>query len=288
MADTTSSAIPHEISTYDLFHYIPNLPLAVVGTVVFGLFFLYLTARVYMTKSPRFLYILPGTAICECIGYAVRVQCHSKTTIPTYAVMTLFLLLPPNALALVNYKCAGEIIRLSNVEAKFFFLKPKFVTWFFFSSDVFAFLMQSTGGGMQSTGDPSLSSTGSAITLIGLAVQLLFFACFAFIAFYLHHSHKYNYHIDGQVSPKKHLSYCLYITIVLLYIRSIYRIAEYATGYGGSIARLEWAFYVFDSLIILLCFISYSVLYIGNYLPKRGSEEHNATRKRARTLCCTI
>jgi hypothetical protein len=255
--------------TMRFFHYIPSLPLAVVGIVVFALFTVYLAFRVYKSNSSRFLYILAFTALAECIGYILRLLCVNSTTLMKYAIMSLFLLLPPNALALVNYKAVGEIIRLSDIKADKFYLRPKFVTWFFFGSDIFAFLMQGSGGGLQAGGNIDMSNIGKTITLIGLAVQLFFFAFFAYVTFYVHHNAKYQYHVEGQINPKNKLIKCLYVTIALIYIRSIYRIAEYATGYDGVIASTEWAFYVFDSLVIALSFLVYSIFFIGNYLPKR-------------------
>ncbi|KAI8357295.1 RTA1 like protein-domain-containing protein [Blakeslea trispora] len=278
MADA-SYGIPFKLRPIDLFHYIPNLPLAIVCTILFSVFFFYLTYRVKRSRSPRFLYILGATSLMECIGFAIRIKVRSEISIGSYAIMTLLLLLPPNALALVNYKCAGEIIRLSNANPKYFFLKPKFVTWFFFASDVFAFVMQGAGGGLQATGDVDLSKMGSKITLIGLAVQLLFFGSFAVITVYLDRKPEYDYKIEGQDQPKKKLILCLYITTALLYIRAIYRIVEYAGGYDGPVASAEWAFYVFDSLVLLLSFLCYSVLYIGKYLPKRGDEYHSSVRQ---------
>jgi hypothetical protein len=252
-----------------LFHYIPNKPLAIVGLVVFGLFAIFLSFRVYISKSAQFIYILPITALMECLGYLIRIMCSNNTTLGTYIGMTMFLLLSPNALALVNYKAVGEIIRLSNVQSSRFFLRPKFVTWFFFSSDVFAFFMQGAGGGLQTSA--SSSNIGIAITLVGLSLQLVFFACFALITIHVHRNPSYNYHIEGQPNAKGRLVTCLYITLALLYVRSIYRVAEYATGFGGPVASAEWAFYVFDGLVIALSFVVYSFLFMGNYLPKRGA-----------------
>jgi hypothetical protein len=270
---------PAEIEhTMLLFHYIPNLPLAIVGIAVFALFAIYLFARVYMSKAPRFLYILAFTALAESLGYIFRVLCYESTTLIKYVIMTFFLLLPPNALALVNYKAVGEIIRLSNVKADKFYLRPKFVTWFFFGSDIFAFFMQGGGGGLQSTGNPGMSNIGKTITLIGLAVQLFFFAFFAYVTSFVHRNPKYQYYVEGQTNPKNKLIRCLYVTIALIYIRSIYRIAEYSTNFDGVIASAEWAFYVFDSLVIALSFLVYSVFFIGNYLPKRINGD--ATRVR--------
>jgi hypothetical protein len=260
-----------------LFHYIPSLGAAIAGLAVYAIFTLYLTIRIYISKSPKFLYILAFTAPMEVIGFAVRILCHHFTDLGRYIGMTLFLLLAPNALALVNYKAVGEIIRLSNVETNRFYLKTKFVTWFFFSSDIFSFVLQGAGGGLQSTG-PRLNSIGVAITPVGLSLQLFFFACFAGITVYIHRNPAYQYHVEGEPNAKRKLIICLYITIALLYIRSIYRVAEYGTGYGGPIARLEWAFYVFDTIVIAISFVVYCVFFIGSYLPKHNSIDNVASQ----------
>lgn len=248
------------------YHYYPNKPLCIASLVVYAVFCVFLTFRVWQTKSAKFLYILAFTALMEVIGYAVRLLCISFTDMGRYIGTTLFLLLAPNALALVNYKAVGEIIRLSNVETDRFFLKAKFVTWFFFGSDIFSFVLQGAGGGLQTI--QKYMNTGRAITLVGLTLQLLFFASFAGITVYVHRNPKYNYYVEGQPNAKRNLIRVLYITIVLLYIRSIYRVAEYASGYDGPIAILEWAFYVFDTLVIAISFVFYCVFFIGCYLPK--------------------
>ncbi|GAA5813078.1 hypothetical protein MFLAVUS_006545 [Mucor flavus] len=261
---------PSQDSTNRFFFYNPSLPLAVIGLIVFALFSVFLFIRIYRSNSRKFLYILPITALMEAIGYLIRALCSTgETTIGKYIGMTFFLLLPPNALALVNYKCLGEVIRLSNVQSRLFFLRPKFVTWFFFSSDVFAFLLQGSGGGLQVTDNAAM---GKTIALIGLAVQLVFFGSFAFITIYVHRSPRYSYTVDGQTNAKKCMVRSLYITLFFLYIRSIYRVAEYAGGRDGPVATSEWAFYVFDGLAIALSFVGYCVYFMGDYLPKRGEE----------------
>lgn len=262
--------------TLDIFHYIPNKPVAIVSLIVYIGFMLYLGYRVYKTNSRRFLYILSFTAFMEVVGYLLRILCADFTTIPKYAIMQLFLLLAPNALALVNYKTVGEMIRLSNVEKSPFYLRPKFVTWFFFASDIFSFLLQGSGGGLQASGGES-ANMGKTLTLVGLFIQLAFLAFFAVITVYVSRNDKYVFHVEGQQNPKRKLVICMLSTLVLIYIRSIYRVIEYATGYDGPVATLEWAFYVFDTLAIGICFVIYIFYFIGHYLPKRGSSQQIPT-----------
>lgn len=267
---------PTDDKTLRFFHYYPNKPLAIVGAVVFVLFAVYVSYRIIKTKSRAFLYILPITAAMECIGYILRYLCAERTTLMRFAISNLFLLLPPNALALVNYKAAGEIIRLSNAPPTRFYLRPKFVTWFFFWSDIFVFFLQGGGGGLQVT---SSANIGRIMTIAGLAIQLFFLACYGYILIHIGRNSAFNYRTQGQTNPKKPLVRCLFITLVLLYIRSVYRFAEYAAGYDGPIATAEWAFYVFDGLVIASMFVVYCVMFIGDYLPKRGEVEDMSAMK---------
>lgn len=278
------------------FHYIPMdvLPQVAIGLfIVLAVLFSY---RIFKNKDGKWLYILPGTAIAEAIGYVFRLLCRTETTLMKYVVMNLFLLLSPNALALVNYKALAKIVqektasssssnsienganqtssspKMSNKQNNNnnsselsskkdpFWLRPKFITWFFFASDVFSFLLQGSGGGLQATGKNEL---GQAIVLFGLGIQLFFLACFTVIAIIIYRRPTFDYQLIDIRSmmavpnPKKKIMTCLFITTALLYVRSIYRFAEYATGYDGPIARREWAFLVFDFEFMAACFIVY-------------------------------
>ncbi|SAM09813.1 hypothetical protein [Absidia glauca] len=263
------------------FHYEPINGAPEAFLVVFAIITALFIHRIIKSQSGKWLYILPGTALAEMIGYGFRTACVFETTLGMYIGMNFLLLVAPNALALVNYKTLGNVIAAktptftsTDMEGQHgvikdpFWLRPKFVTWFFFWSDIFAFFMQGSGGGLQATA--SSQKLGQVITLIGLCVQLFFFAAFTAIAIYVYRSHHYDYQLlamNTHHNPKKRVMTCLFVTIVLLYVRSIYRVAEYATGYDGPIATAEWAFYVFDSAVIVTCFLVYYIWFVGDHLP---------------------
>jgi hypothetical protein len=106
-----------------------------------------------------------------------------------------------------------------------------------------------------------------------LLSNCLFFASFADITAHVHCNPEYQYQIQGQTNPKGKLARCLYIALILLSIRSIYRVEEYVGGFDNPIASAEWTFYVFDTLAITIDFVVYSVFFIGNYLPKHNEED---------------
>ncbi|KAJ1941871.1 hypothetical protein FBU59_003375 [Linderina macrospora] len=187
--------------------------------------------------------------------------------------MTLFLLLPPNALALLNYKTLGETVRLSNTQPRHFWLKPRFVTWFFFTSDVFSFLLQA-GGVALSTRD-GMREVAKKTILCGLAVQLLFFGAFFLIAMYVRNCAYYvvakgPHDVDG-IQAKARLMRTILSTTLLLYGRSVYRVIEFAGGYGSKVYGTEWMFYAFDTVIIMICFAVYIQSYLGHHFNGRSA-----------------
>ncbi|KAI9503873.1 hypothetical protein GGI25_005652 [Coemansia spiralis] len=252
--------------------YFTYYPANVYPEVSLGVYFVVGTILMVQTIRARaagWVFILAGTAYAEFLGYVFRTVCVYNTTFAMYVVMTLFLLLPPNALALANYKTVGEIIKHNpNVATQRFWLRPRFVNWFYFSSDLFSILMQGAGGGMMTK--MSSRDAGKTIVLIGLTVQLFFFACFLVTAVFVWRR-PYEVYAGNSSTPQAAKNRVLGVvsaTTVILYMRSIYRIAEFADGYGGKIYRAEWAFYVFDTILVFLAFVVYIVVFIGHNFPR--------------------
>ncbi|KAJ2565509.1 hypothetical protein IW140_005317 [Coemansia sp. RSA 1813] len=166
----------------------------------------------------------------------------------------------------------GEISRISYDPDRKFWLKPRFITWFFFGSDVFAFIIQSTGGSMTITEDTKVS--GRWICVVGLAVQLVFLLAFTLIAITVLRNPLYKVtkgpKDDDERVAKRRVMWVILGTTALLYMRSIYRLIEFVDGYGGKIYSAEWAFYVFDFVPIFLMFLIYIVFFIGYNFPRYG------------------
>ncbi|KAJ1828975.1 hypothetical protein LPJ56_000736 [Coemansia sp. RSA 2599] len=223
------------------------------------------------TDSARWFYILVGTAVAESLGYIFRSVCINHISLGLFICMNLCLLLPPNALALFNYKVLAEIARQSNVSESRFYLRPRFIVWFFFASDVFSFLLQSTGASM--TADDDMVASGRWICIGGLSIQLVFLTSFVVLVALIMRDPRYAV-LEGDKDgagkgSKMHVLWTVHATTALIYIRSIYRLVEFIDGYGGDIYSAEWAFYVFDSIMILLAFIVYIVVFLGRYFPRK-------------------
>lgn len=245
------------------FGYSPNLPLTYVSMVLFGLLFLGLCARVFLSHSRMFLLLLPLTSLLQVVGYALRYECANNPSMGLFTAMSIFLLLCANVIALVNYKTVREVIIYSGVETRFVVIGPRFAK-IFFEFNIIASILQGVGGGIQS--DPDNRVIGSHLTIAGSCIQLVTLICFLIAARYVHRSDDYHFHVHGK-DPKRKLFTVIYITTLLLCVRLVYRIASSAVGAQGAIATHEWTYYVFDALMIVLCLFFHLVLFIGNYLP---------------------
>ncbi|KAJ1731750.1 hypothetical protein LPJ61_002381 [Coemansia biformis] len=257
----------------DYFTYTPVHGPAEAAAVLFAAICVVVAVQTRKAKASRWTYILAATAAAESIGYILRAVCIEHISLALFINMNLYLLLPPNALALFNYKSLGDVVRQSGVPARRFWLRPRFITWFFFASDILSFLLQSAGASM--TAQESTVTAGRWICLVGLAIQLVFLALYLVTVAIVTRNPLYvvGKHPGAMDSAKakRRLMVIIISTTVLLYVRSIYRLIEFADGYGGKIYRAEWALYVFDTLAILAMFAVYIGLGVVRFFP-RGSE----------------
>lgn len=242
------------------FHYIPSTSLAIMSLINFDFVAVYLATRIYMSKSPNFLYILPVIAFMESTGFVYRAACIGAPSISKYIIMTIFLILPSTVLTLANYMALGKIIKLSNVQSDQFFLNPAFVTWFFFIIDIMFFWVERV---------IDQSDAVTIINIIGLSMHSVLFTCFIFLALYIRQNPDYMLVVKNQPYAKERAITVIVVTSILLFIRSVYTACLYTTGLGGVIGSTEWAFYVFDIFTVALCFALHSIFFIGDYLPKK-------------------
>ena len=139
------------------------------------------------------------------------------------------------------------------------------VAKFFFASDILCLAIQGGGAGLSSSLNSGDQNIAKALLIIGLILQLFFFTCFTAITVYINLNRKYGLRGVKEYRP---VFICLYITIALMYIRSIFRLIEFSQGWFGNIATHEAYFYVFDFLMIFLCFVVFTALHFGVHLRK--------------------
>lgn len=113
------------------------------------------------------------------------------------------------------------------------------------------------------TGTLSALTTGENIIIGGLAIQIAFFTCFVVVAGLFHFrmvrqpTHEAaNSHFRWQ----KHL-YALYGGSILIWIRCVFRLIEYAQGNDGYLISHEVYLYVFDALLMFLVMVLFALVH---------------------------
>lgn len=243
----------------------------------------------------------------QIIGYICRALAHDdKNSVPIYSIQTIMILLAPPLYAASIYMTLGRLILYLDVES----LSPiptKWLTAIFVTGDVIAFVMQAAGmslaldpspvvrtiqsitfsditagGGIMASGTVSAMNTGEHITIGGLCVQLVFFSVFIIVATIVHwrvHRNPTRKSLVASIKNWKRTSWetimvVLYVASILILVRSIFRLIEYAQGNSGYLISHEVFMYVFDSTLMFFTMLVMSIYHPSKILNSTAKSEH--------------
>ncbi|CAI4215857.1 unnamed protein product [Parascedosporium putredinis] len=236
-----------------------NAILALVGGghnfgIAFGLATLGHLFIVVRKRSWFFCAFLIG-GLLETAGYIARfVSCSDESALGPFIVQTICILVAPALFAASVYMILGRLILHLNA-ASISPISPRWLTKIFVGGDVASFLIQVFGSGMLS--NAKTTSTGQTVILIGLIVQILFFGLFMVVTVVFHRRFV-QAGMDLRREPQrrgqigwKHIIYVLYLVSGLIFVRSVFRLVEYAQGHEGALLSNEVFLYIFDSVLML-------------------------------------
>ena len=136
-----------------------------------------------------------------------------------------------------------------------------------------AYATQSTGGGMLTTAKSQDDvKRGENIILGGLGIQVLFFGAFCIVTtvFHLRIRRNPTGRSDGINTPWQPLIFVLYGASLLILVRSVFRIAEYADGSHGALQTLEYWLYIFDAVLMLAVSVMFNWLHPSYVICREG------------------
>jgi hypothetical protein len=110
------------------------------------------------------------------------------------------------------------------------------------------------GGGIMASGTIYAMHLGEHIIIGGLVVQLLFFGCFVTVGVIFHVRMRKipTTKVLSQNIPWERQLFALYGASILILVRSIFRLIEYAQGNDGYLISHEVFLYLFDSVLMVL------------------------------------
>jgi RTA1 like protein len=204
----------------------------------------------------------------EVIGYIGRVFAVNQTdALGPFVIQATFILLPPAFFAASIYMILARIIRAVDGD-HLSFINPRILTRIFVFGDLASIGVQGTTAGFSE--HENLKTIATVLVLIGLAIQLISFALFGACAIIFHKRIRRNPTARSHRVGSKWLRglYMLYAVSVLIIIRSVFRVVEYAFGTDGYPMAHEWTLFVFDSAPMTLVTVIFFSLYPSNLEQK--------------------
>ncbi|XRM37210.1 hypothetical protein ABZX51_000696 [Aspergillus tubingensis] len=257
-------------STFVLYEYDPSLAAAVIFAALFILTTGFHFYQRFRSHAKYFNPFIVG-GVFQVIGYIARAKAHfDQTSTTLYSVQTLLLLLAPTLYAASIYMVLGRIITF--LDARHLSVIPvKWLTKIFVSGDILSFILQGAGGGIMANGSTSSMKIGQWVIVVGLCVQLLFFGAFliASITFHCRINQNPTAESDKTMSSAKRclpkdwrgLLFACYFVSVLILIRSVYRLIEFAQGNSGYVISHEVFLYVLDASMMFLVMLTMNLFH---------------------------
>ncbi|KAL8658486.1 MAG: hypothetical protein Q9202_007549 [Teloschistes flavicans] len=171
----------------------------------------------------------------------------------------------------------GRMVFNFTSRARLFGIKAWRFTLYFVLLDIIAFIVQA-GGAIIASGQDKPRHTvllGLHIYMGGVGFQEFFVLVFCYIAFRF--SQQLKRENPTRLSQAQLLLYAQYAVLVLITVRIVFRLIEYASGLDSSIPNHEAYQYVFDTLPMLFALVVYNAIHPGRIMP--GQESDFPSRK---------
>ncbi|KAH7346830.1 RTA1 like protein-domain-containing protein [Rhexocercosporidium sp. MPI-PUGE-AT-0058] len=251
----------------DHIRYDPSVPAAAIfaalflGTTVFHCW------QAFKKRTFYFIPLIIGGHF-EWIGYICRIISHyNLTSMSIFIMQTLLLLLPPSLFAASIYMVLGRLILFTNGENAAP-IRANWLTKIFVIGDIFSFLVQAGGGSMMAKA--SSQNLGKNLVIIGLILQILFFGLFIITSVIFHRRMVRSPTSSSLRAPWQKYLYALYGASLLILVRSLFRIFEFAGGHNGKLMSSEVYIYVFDAVLMWGVMVVFNGVHPGEIIGRRG------------------
>ncbi len=206
-------------------------------------------------------------------GYLTRyLASNDHTNLALFVVQTLCILVAPALFAASIYMVLGRLITLVHAEA-YSPIRPTWLTKVFVVGDLLSFLIQIMGSGILSNN----FSLGKTVILVGLVVQLLFFAAFVSVAGVVFRRLARDptpmaKSMDSRSPIKagwRGVLRVVFLASALIFVRSVFRLIEFTGDQDAPMQKSEAYLYVCDSTLMFLVLAILIYFHPSEYVPNQ-------------------
>lgn len=244
-----------------IYGYLPSFALALVACILFLLSFILHATQTIRTRSWWFIPFSVGLAL-EVVGYVARSLSAKQDPyhLIYFIINYFFIVTAPVLMAAGMYTILSVLIY--RLGTKYSLMPAKAILWFFITSDVISTIVQVTGASLIGSlsakrKDPTVAND---ILLGGLAYQVFAMTAFIILA---------GIFIKRAWQPIKDSGLSVFIYVfsaatLLIYLRTVFRLAETAEGLYSSVQTHEVYFACLEFVPVAL-----AVLLVGGWHPGR-------------------
>lgn len=251
-----------------IYGYTPSFVLALLAVILFFLFFVVHLYQVSRYRSWYFTTFSVGLGF-EIVGYIARLLSAKKNpyNLIYFILQYFFVVTAPVFLAAGIYTILSALIH--RLGREYSLLNPKLILWIFITSDAIATITQISGAaliGVRQTkrADPTDANN---ILLGGLAYQV--FAIGVFVVLSAAFIFRAREKIRRNGLTKFVMAFSA--ATLLIYLRTVFRLAETAEGLGGELSTNEVYFGVLEFAPVVLAVLLLTVWHPGRCVGSKVS-----------------
>ncbi|KFY45227.1 hypothetical protein V494_01069 [Pseudogymnoascus sp. VKM F-4513 (FW-928)] len=272
-ANCTLALCPVESS---LQGYRPLFSVQIVFIALFGVSMLIHLAQGVRYRTWFFAIMMALGCIGEMVGYAGRVLLYQNPfSFDGFIIEICCITISPVFFAAAIYVSLARVANYLGPEACRFPVKA--YVWVFVPCDVVSLILQAVGGALSSSSVGS-DKSGEYITIAGLVFQVFTLTVFSVMA--LDYLFRYiKYRKLQQLDQRRILTGRLKVfgvffsaSIIFIFVRCCYRIAELGQGYSGALFHDEPLFIALESVMVTLAVFSLNIAQPGFAFQNRNQE----------------
>ncbi|PWY66716.1 RTA1 domain protein [Aspergillus heteromorphus CBS 117.55] len=255
------------------YDYCASGPAAILFSVLFGITMIaHLTQAIIYRK--RFCWVIVMGTAWECLGLIMRTYSTiNQVESNTASAGQLLVLLAPLWVNAYGYMIFGRMVYYYLPDRKIAGFRAEKLAKVFIWLDVTSFIVQATGGIMDSDFSNEMDTIGLHVYTAGIAMQEFFILCFCGLLVTFHRRMQGGGGNAERGTEWKTLAIAMYATLGCITIRIIYRLAEYAdTNTAGTsiLTTKEAFFYCLECVPIFSAMVIWNIWHPGRLM--RGPE----------------
>ncbi|KAH7467679.1 Hsp70/Hsp90 co-chaperone CNS1 [Fusarium oxysporum f. sp. albedinis] len=251
--------------------FYPNWEYNTAFAVAFGLSTVAHLAQAIILKQ-KFCWVIVMGASWECICFIARaLGARDQQQAAYVTVSTLLFLLAPIWINAFIYMIVARLVHLVIPQRRVAGISAQWLAKIFVIFDVMCFIIQAAGGGMLASDNADTSKLGQHIYMVGIGIQLGCVVVFLVIHGLFYRELSLNARIGKQETRTrwlKPLCWVVYIVLVLIVVRVIFRLVEFGGGANSNNVVLrheEFQLYL-DALPMLIALVLLNVVHPGQVL----------------------